>query len=81
MWAILVVVVVIVLYVVFGDKNKKLYRIDSNTRNILPSNTSNSNSSSASYTPYSSNSSSSLSVDNSASEVRKQLVNLFKSYA
>ena len=94
MWAILIVIVLIVLYVVLGDKKKKLYRINTETRNLLPAVTaSNSSYVSDSYTPTNSsvqssvqssspaNGSSSLSVnDTSASEVRKQLVNLFKAY-
>ena len=92
MWAILIVIVLIVLYVVLGDKKKKLYRINTETRNLLPAVRSMNSSSVAdsySYTPMNTtvssssplSASSSLSVNNtSASEVRKQLINLFKAY-
>jgi len=86
LWAILIVVVVIVVYVLFGDEYKE-YRLNTEARDALPSVTNSDSSSVLSATSYSSevtplSSSSSLNIDgSSASEVRKELANLFRSYA
>jgi cytoskeletal protein RodZ len=88
LWGILIVVVGIVLYVLFGDDLKQ-YRLNTEVRNTLPTvssdsaaNTSNTTSSSPVATTTAAPASSSLSVDSaSASAVRKELANLFRSYA
>lgn len=84
LWAILVVVVLIVLYVLFGD-NVKQFRLCTETRKDLV-NVGNQPVSSVPVTSVASEtslnvpSSISLSAD-SASAVRRELANLFKSYA
>jgi hypothetical protein len=79
LWGILIIVIVIIGCVLMGDECK-MYRLNSESRNALPSVSLDSDASTSftSYVPASS----ALSVnDSSASEVRKELANLFKSYA
>jgi hypothetical protein len=88
LWGILIVVIIIVVCVLMGDKCK-IYRLNSEARNALPTVSAATDSASVSVvTPVTSTSvdipaSSRLSVSNStsASEVRKELANLFKAYA
>jgi hypothetical protein len=79
LWGILIVVIVIVVCVLMGDKCTK-YRLNSEVRNALP--TVSDSSAETSFFSSSTPASSTLSVsDSSASEVRKELANLFKAYA
>jgi heme/copper-type cytochrome/quinol oxidase subunit 2 len=86
LWGILIVVIIIVVCVLMGDKCK-MYRLNSEARNALPTVSAVTDSASASTGITSSSvaapASSTLSVGNStsASEVRKELANLFKAYA
>lgn len=74
MWSIIIVIVVIVLYVLFGE-NKKKFRLNTEVRNQLPTVSANSVNT---MTPVSA---SALSVSpSSATAVRNELANLFKSY-
>ena len=74
LWGILIVVVAIVLYVLFGS-NKEKVRLNTEVRNLLPS-------VSAATTQTFPTPASSLSVnEESESAVRKELANLFRSYA
>lgn len=82
LWAILIVVVAIVLYVLFGDNSKK-FRLNTEVRAALPTGSESTMSSTpvVTETYASMPASSSLSVDtDSASAVRQELANLFKSY-
>ena len=79
LWCILIVVIIIVVCVLMGDKCK-MYRLNSEARNALP--TVSDSSAGTSFFSSSTPASSTLSVsDSSASEVRKELANLFKAYA
>jgi flagellar basal body-associated protein FliL len=84
LWGILIVVIIIVVCVLMGDKCK-VYRLNSEARNALPAVST--DSATVSSTPFTSTSvdipaSSTLTVgETSASEVRKELANLFKAYA
>jgi hypothetical protein len=86
LWAILIVLVLLVLYVLFGENNKK-YRLVTETRNDLVnkavSNPLLSETSSNTVGPMTTFSSTSPNTptSSSASAVRRELANLFKSYA
>lgn len=91
LWGILVVLVLIILYVLFGDDYKK-YRLNTETRkdlskDLVKSAVSNPLLSETSsgvvgpMTSLSSTSPNSPTSSTSVSAVRKQLANLFKSYA
>lgn len=72
-WGIVIVVTVIVLYVLFSDNNQKV-RLATEVRNLFPSVTGTDNSKLvATASPLSVN-------EQSTSEVREQLANLFRSY-
>lgn len=80
LWGILIVVIVIVGCILMGDTCTK-YRLNSEVRDALPTISGTSDSSAGTFTS-SAPASSSLSVgESSASEVRKELANLFKAYA
>lgn len=90
LWGILLVLVLIILYVLFGDDSKK-YRLMTETRNALfvpnvdanPTSLSPTSSASVGGTMTSLSSTSSYipTLSTSASGVRKQLANLFRSYS
>jgi cytoskeletal protein RodZ len=86
LWAILVVVVVIILWLVFGN-NKKVTKVElvtENRQNLEAANKQTALPGVATVSSVSIPSSASVSAavsSDSASQVRKELVNLFKSYA
>lgn len=87
LWGILVVLVLIILYVLFGDESKK-YRLLTETRNDLIKNavpnpllSETSSNTVGTITSLSSTSSNNPTSSTSASAVRKQLANLFRSYS
>ncbi len=82
LWAIVIVVVLVVLYVLFGNNLTK-YRLCTDARNNLE----NANAAASGVVPAGTGSETSIGLPsasvslNNASAVRRELANLFKSYA
>lgn len=86
LWSILVVLVLIILYVLFGDENKK-YRLNTDTRKdlaqgaVLNPLSETSSNTVGTVTSFSSTSPNTPTSSTNVSSIRRQLTNLFKSYA